>query len=208
MPSPTRRDALRVAAALLTGVAGCSGESSSSSSYPSEPTGNVAFDPESHRLRNPEPIPLVWTGERPTATDDESHYHFSGRFFVAGAADVSEVGFADVSGADAARDFLDATDYDSETVYVEQSLVDECFTTTLCHVEWSESDVQTSYARTYRDADVACETDARDAVATLIRIPEAFDPREVNSYGSSRGTAPCSVRNDRRRRPRQEDERR
>jgi hypothetical protein len=196
MPSPTRRDALHAAAALLTGAAGCTGESSSSSSYPTDSTGNLAFDPESYRLRNPDPTPAVWTGERPTQTDEERHLHADSHFFLTGPESADGVGFADVDGADAARDFLESTDYDSTTVYVEQASIRECYTTTLCHVEWSTTEIETSYARAYRDVDVACEADARDMVATLIRIPEAFDPSEVNGYGRGTGSASCERHNE------------
>jgi len=208
MPSTTRRTALSVAAALLTGAAGCSGETSSESSYPSESTGNIAMDPEWRRLRRSDRGPLLWTGDRPTTTDDEGHVHARGHFFVTSADEVSNVGIAGVDGADTARAFLEETDYDSATVYVEHSSIRECFTTNLCHVEWSESDIKTSYAREYRDADVACETDARDTLATLIRIPAAFDPTDINGYGSSRGSASCAVRNDHLRQRRNESERR
>jgi hypothetical protein len=203
----TRRRALRGAAALLAGVTGCAGEESASSSYPPETVGNVAYDPESAGLRDPDHGPVVWTGARPTtaADEDEDEDEWRGRpwdrhIFVADADDAAAVSVADVSGADDARTFLAATDYDEATVYVERTAIRACFAQDLCHVRWSETDVHTSYARYYRDADVACETDARDTVVTLIRIPEAFDPSDVNGYGSSRGSGTCERRNERLRR--------
>jgi len=198
MPSITRRRALSGAVALLTGFAGCSGESSSSSSYPPEDVANVAFDPESYSLRNPRPEPTVWTDERPTPDEEGNHYW--NHVFVTSADDAATVSFANVPGAADARDFIDSTDYDAATVYVEQSTVQECFAPELCHVRWSETDVHTSYARRYRDADVACETDAEDVVATLVRIPAVLDPDDISSYGSSHGSGTCERRNERIRR--------
>jgi len=200
MPSSTRRRALRGVATLLVGVgaAGCSGEGSSSSSHPPDATGNVAFGPESYSLRNPEHEPIVWTGERPTTVDDDDGRSrpWGHHFFVADADDVAAVSVADVEGAEGAREFLAATDYDAATVYVERVGIRECFTQELCHVRWSKTEIDTSYARYYRDADVACETDARDVLVTLIRIPEAFDPSDVSGYGSSRGSGSCERRNE------------
>jgi hypothetical protein len=204
MPSITRRRALSGAAALLTGFAGCSGESSSSSSYPPEDVDNVAVDPESYSLRTRGDDPLMWTGERPTPRDDEERSHYRHHTFVTSAGAAADVSFAAVPGADEARAFLDDTDYDAATVYVEQWRVRECFAPKLCHVRWSETDIDTSYSRRYRDADVACETEAEDTIATLIRIPAAFDPSEVNSYGSSYGSGTCEERNERIRRRRNE----
>jgi hypothetical protein len=200
MPSTTRRRALHGAAALLAGVAGCSGESSSSSGYPSEATGRVAVDPASYRLRNPDRGPVVWTGPRPTTDAGAERRRYDDHFFVArtaDAADAADVSVADVPGADGARGFLADTDYDDATVYVEQWLVGECFTPELCHVRWSRTDIDTSYSRRYRDVDVACGADARDTLAVLIRLPEPFDPSEVSGYGSSRGSASCERRNER-----------
>ncbi|GAB6860890.1 hypothetical protein ACFR97_00225 [Haloplanus litoreus] len=204
MPSTTRRRALQGAVALVAGFAGCSGESSSSSSHPSDPSGNVALNPESYSLRNPALAPTVWTGDRPTPEDDAERSHRRTHLFVTSPDEAATVGFADVDGADAARDFLDATDYDAATVYVEQWPVDECFAPDLCSIQWSENDVETNYSRRYRDADVACEADARDVVATLVRIPEAFDPSGVDSYGSSHGSGTCERENERIRRRRNE----
>lgn len=206
MPSITRRRALHGAVALLTGFAGCSGETSSSSSYPPEEVGNVAVDPESYSLRNPAREPLVWAGERPTPDADGPSNYWTHEF-VTGPDDAADVSFADVPGVDEARDFLDATDYDTTTVYVEQSTVQECFAPELCHVRWSETDIHTSYARHYRDADVACETDAENTVATLIRVPAVIDPSDVNGYGSSHGSGTCERRNERIRRRRNESRR-
>ena len=197
MPSTTRRRVLSGAAALLTGFAGCSGESSSSSSYPPEDIENVAVDPESYSLRNPDDGPTVWTGERPTQRDDEERSHYRHHTFVTSADDAAGVSVADVPGAGEARAFLDETAYDAATVYVEQRLVGACFTADLCHVRWSTTQIDTSYARRYRGVDVACGADDRDTLAVLIRLPEPFDPGEVNGYGSSRGSASCERRDER-----------
>jgi len=214
MPSPTRRRALHGVAAALAGVAlaGCSGESSSTSSHPPDATGTVAFDPDSYSLRNDGREPILWSGERPTtepdATEDEErvrpwdHHHF-----VADADDAAAVSIADVDGAAGARAFLDSTDYDAATVYVERVGIRECFAQDLCRVRWSETEIDTDYTRYHRDADVACETDERDVLVTLIRVPEDFDPIDVHSFGSSRGSGTCERSNEhfRRRRNGTED---
>lgn len=209
MPSPTRRRALHGAATVLAGgvLAGCSGESSSTSTHPAEAPGNVAFDPESYSLRNSGREPILWSGERPTtepdADDDEERIRPWGHhLFVADAEDAAAVSVANVDGAAGAREFLDSTDYDAATVYVERAAIRECFAQDLCHVRWSETEIDTDYTRYHRDADVACETDARDVIVTLIRIPEDFDPSDVNSYGSSRGSGTCERSNDHLRRRR------
>jgi hypothetical protein len=200
MPSITRRRTLFGAVALLTGFAGCSGESSSSSAHPPEATGNVALNPESYTLRNPDLAPTVWTGNRPTPREGEDRVHRRHHTFVTSADDAGAVAFADVDGVAGARDFLEATDYGAATVYVEQWTIGACFAPDLCSIQWSESDIQTNYTRRYRDADVRCGADDEDVLATLIRIPEAFDPSGINGYGSSYGSGTCERENERLRR--------
>jgi hypothetical protein len=199
MQSPTRRRALHGAAALLAGVAGCS---ASQSSGPGDPVGDeesVALDPETYSLRNPGSGPALWFGDRPTVDEDDPgpwrHHDF-----VTDAERAADVAVADVDGAAGAREFLTATEYDTSTVYVERVEIRACFAQDLCYVRWSATDIETSYTRYYRDADVACEAEARHTVATLIRLPEAFDPSDVSGYGSSRGSAPCERREERLRR--------
>ena len=101
MPSITRRRALYGAVALVTSFAGCSGETSSGSSYPPEDVDNVAIDPESYSLRNPRSEPTVWSGERPTPGEDGTN-HYWNHVFVTGPDDAAGVSFADVEGADGA----------------------------------------------------------------------------------------------------------
>ncbi|MDS0296217.1 hypothetical protein [Halogeometricum luteum] len=199
MPSTRRRFLLGAAATLLSGLAGCNGESYGSStaverSNRSDP-GPV---PDHYVLRNAGNEPPAWfvdpdeetTTERGTVPDRMRET----RGFVASETTADRLRFADVDGADAAREFVAATDFESETVYVETESVSECRTLSLCGVSWTGSSIHTDYGSTYRDADVACEADARDGVSTLIRIPEALDPDTVNSYGSGWSSRGCRLR--------------
>jgi hypothetical protein len=165
------------------------------SNDPDDMEGTVALDPATYRLRNPEQSPLVWSGEKPTPDGDgESRHVGRHHFFVTGPEDTASLSFAAVDGSGDARTFLSATDYDAATVYVEQQRVRECFTYDLCYVRWTDREIDTSYARRYRDPDVACETDAYDVVATLIRIPAAIDPERIRGYSSSTGSGACEER--------------
>ena len=117
--------------------------------------------------------------------DDWAHY------LVSNAEDASALTFADVDGAADARSFLDATDFSSQTIYVERHLVDECFRQRLCWARWTENNIETDYARILRDADVACEANAQVAVTYLIRLPVTLEPGQINSYSSGSGGGPC-----------------
>ncbi|QLG26799.1 hypothetical protein HUG10_04245 [Halorarum halophilum] len=190
----TRRDALRGVAALLPVVAGCN-DVDTPRSIPTEGRRgpeNVVVDPEHLTLRAPDESPVVWTATEETGTTDERSRRHVHRL-VADTETARRLRFDDRVDADDAREFLDATDYDAETVYVEQSRVGECFRTELCYVGWSADEVRTDYGRQLRDVSVSCEADARDTVATLVRIPDTLDPDEVRSHGSGMSSSGCHL---------------
>mgnify|MGYP006281434213 CR=1 FL=1 len=203
MPSDTPRSTRRrvlastVAALGLTALAGCSGSGSGSASSragpDAEPPEDALVSPPHVTLRGPATEPNVVRetaaeNETPspgTEIDDWAHY------VLANGADADAVTFADVDGADEAKRFLEATNFDSETVYVERHLVGECYRHQLCWVRWTDEMIETDYARTLRDADVACEADTRVAVTNLIRLPVALDPDQITSHSSGSGGGAC-----------------
>jgi len=209
MPSstqgPTRRRLLAATASLFCGtaLAGCGGSSSASGSARegpnAEPPDDALVDPPHVTLRSGDLQPLVRSGT-PTETADadasaagsrEPEIDSWAHHLVASDEAAAALTVADVDGADEAREFLDATDFGSETVYVERHLVGECYLQELCWVRWTDSAIETDYARVLRDADVACEADARDVVTKLIRLPAALDPDSVSSYSSGSGGGRC-----------------
>lgn len=208
MPSstqrPTRRRLLAATASIFCGtaLAGCGGGSSSASGSaregPSaEPPDDALVDPPHVTLRSGDLQPLVRSGtptETATASAEgsrEPKIDGWAHHLVASDEAAAALTVADVDGADEARAFLDATDFDAETVYVERHLVGECYLHELCWIRWTDSKIETDYARILRDADVACEADARDVVTKLIRVPAALDPEQISSYSSGSGGGRC-----------------
>lgn len=210
MSPRTRRQTLHGAAALLAAFAGCSGESSHSSShgpgredYPE----NVELDPETYSLRNPTGGPAVRRRPETTSEDDDragrdedERRRVHDYWFVASTADAKDLVYADVDGAAEARRFVEGTDFDSETIFVYQQTVGECYRLELCYVGWSADEIDTRFGRLYRDAHVACEVENEDAVATMIRIPEAIDPNDVRGFSFGGSSGGCRIRPELRKR--------
>jgi hypothetical protein len=164
------------------------------SSPPRDPE-NVARDPEVLALRNAGPDPIVGVREadgegRGSDADDREHAQ---RGLLASPEAAALLEFSGIDGRERerARAFLDGTDYAEATVYADRRRVGECYRLRLCWVIWSESQVRTQYARTYRDWDVACSADRDARTLRLIRIPAALDPGAVSSYGSGVHTRGC-----------------
>ena len=194
--SPTRRRLLRSAAALVGvgSVAGCSGTGSSSSESVSngpnaDPPDDAVTDPPAVVLRAPQGVRVLRDETDETSeTDDPQEWRHN---LVADADTAASVSIADINGADEARGFLDQTDFETETVYVERHVVGECYEQRLCWIRWTEERVETSYARVLRPADVSCSADARVGVTHLIRLSDALDPDQVSRFSSSGGSGAC-----------------
>jgi hypothetical protein len=204
MPSLHRRRVLHGAVALLGALAGCSDAPTErdSAAVAGRPE-NTLYDPETVWLRSSErQRPLVWLPREETRAGDSSGDEETPQSlpedarhsaFVASRSDADRLRVADEEGADAVGRFVTETDFERQTLYVENNEVGACHAPELCSVAWSATEIDTEYARSFRDADVACRTDERDAVAAVIRIPDAIDPEEVNSHGSGWGRGCRSV---------------
>lgn len=111
-----------------------------------------------------------------------------------------------VDGAAEARKFVAETDFDRETIYLEQHPVRECYRHVLCYVTWDDSELETRYGQFLRGHDVACAADAKDALATFVRIPAALDPSVVERGGTGVSNGYCFAPPDERGRPTPRDD--
>jgi len=200
-PRPTRRRLIRSAAALVGAgaVAGCGGTAESSgtavSSPEADPPDDAVTDPASVVLRAPldEPV-LQEAGDGSDSDSDGESDPRAGEWrhnLVADAETAASMSVVDVDGAAEARRFLEETDFDAETVYVERHAVGECYDQRLCWVRWTDQRIETSYARVLRPAEAACSADVRVGVTHLIRLSAALDPDQISRFSSSGGSRPC-----------------
>jgi hypothetical protein len=200
MVSLTRRHLLHVATAIAGGLAGCSqftgGEASSTRSVSSGgsagPDADALTDPPMVRRRAAEqPIRL---GDR-ERTDSPGRDRLSSRdqYEVIDARSTADrLAVADGLDAEAVSSFVAATDFDSETLYLETRSVEECFRLRLCHISWQSDEVHTDYVRPLRPYDERCRADEHVFESRLIRLPVALDAESVRSYGSSiSGSSRC-----------------
>ncbi|USZ69826.1 hypothetical protein NGM10_17165 (plasmid) [Halorussus salilacus] len=198
MVPTTRRRLLSGSVALLAALAGCNGSRTSSTrSEPNRPE-NVERDPETRAIRMSGDGPAAWLpredrgdGATTDAADGETPpTRTRQRGFVASAEAAERLRLAEVDGAEEARRFVEATDFEAETVYFETHRVRECYELELCYVTWSATEIDTQYGSYHRDAEVECETeaesgeDAEETTAWFIRVPDDLDPEAVTSHGS------------------------
>lgn len=200
----TRRRTLQGAAALLTGLAGCGGSTSGSSrSNEMGPEDNVDLDPPNVALRHHRNEPPIWiddTRDSDTeSTTEQPWRRGTTRGLIASRETAQQLTIADIEGREEVLQFLEHTDFTQATLVLDATRVDECYHRDLCYVTWSATRYHTYYARHYREASVACSTDAHDGIAHLIRIPDTLDPDEVTGSGTGTTSGSCHEMIDRRR---------
>lgn len=207
MVPPTRRALLQGAAGLTVALAGCNSLTDDSTDpTPTASEDTIADGPASGSTTDPDVLLLrtnadrqpIWLGDsddeaddRPTAAERE---RWRDSVIVDDSARAERIRVADTADRDRVESFLAETDFEAETVYVEMGNVEECFRLTLCRISWTPTEISTDYSRRTRPYTERCEVDEWVLEARLIRIPDAIEEDDVNTYSSSIGGGSCDRR--------------
>jgi len=191
--SPTRRQVLHGAVPTVLGLTGCvssDGNESNDDTDPSrreadratvENSGRVS-DPSVVKPRNPDGRSVVEPPE-----DDPGDSFLIGSTEKADALQFQPgVPSEDVT---ATREFLNATDFSEETVYVTHIRPKSCYQYRIHSVSWRYTNIEYEYCSELRPPDEQCAADTRVGMALCFRLPAVVD-MDVHSGGSS-GHFPC-----------------
>ncbi|MEF8829743.1 MAG: hypothetical protein V5A49_11955 [Haloarcula sp.] len=202
MVPSTRRALLHGACGLATVLAGCSGMfegSDESTRTASENDGSAApgagseSDPDAVVTRVDADRQPVWlgNGSRPT---ENRHSRGIESEVIDTAAKADRLAVAEDVDRSLIEPFLDGTDFDTETVYIQSVTVEECFRLTLCQISWTTNKISTDYGRVSRPYDELCAAGNTVYAIWVIRIPDTLDADDINSYSSSIGGHGCDDR--------------
>jgi len=208
----TRRGVLLGAAGLLAGLAGCNEDTGDDGTpaqrsptdlgEPRDPGEDSTRDPEQYALRGDDGGgTIAWFAEDAESSEGgsvDSDTTTESRTIpprdrrdeglITDEATAATLSFSEVEGAEDARAFVEATDFDSESIYLHQTPIGDCYRLKLCSVSWGGEEVSLWYVSVLYDYDVACSSDERDTVATFVRIPAALDSDQpVDVERSNRG---------------------
>jgi hypothetical protein len=193
MPALTRRRALLSVASGIAMLAGCTGETDRATIE--QPPGERSIgDYEVRSVRDEDGTVLFYRGEElPTATDDErSRTARNARSSIVSEESLAELTFGDAPEAEKLQSFVEATDFDSSSLYLLSMPVKACYEIRLQSVAVERAELEASdlhphadFCRTYRPADVECEVDEIHTAGFAIRLPFAAE----QSTGSGRGMA-------------------
>ena len=175
MPDWSRRRALRtVAAAGSLALAGCSGEASHSTDPPPD-RGEPVSDYQVRFVRETD-------GDRLFETDDGSGDVPHEMEYLTGEDERDDLAFRSTTAATELRSFVDATDFEAESVFLLQRSIGECYQANLVTVYRESDGVDAGFCQELRPADVDCSAEAEDTVGVAIRLP--FTGDGFNSVGS------------------------
>ncbi len=177
----TRRSFLATSAIVLSGgMAGCTGDSSSSFSSQEVGGGRIPSD----ALEEYEYIHLRNSRAEPIITIDDTNRR--SRLLLVNDNDLDRITIAeDLKGSGEAKELLETTDFTSESVILHQRTVEECYLLHLEYVVARPDQYRIQFCQVLRDVDVSCRANVSVMQATLIRIPIAYDERPSSS-GSGR----------------------
>ena len=196
-PATPSRRALLIG--IAAGLAGCSGTESSTNEYP--PDGSLVTDYTVEIARSSTdapPITQAPTDDDGDADDASTPDPVSNRVLES-ESDAAELVFDDdAMNAAAARRLVAETNYASESVFVYQRPVGECYRLKVNYVTRADDgDPNVQLCRVIRDAGIDCERDAYDHEAVAVRLP--FPADEYNGFsvggGGSCDPAPQQSRN-------------
>lgn len=178
MPDWSRRRALHALTSAATlALAGCGGQTSSESSYPSP--GLRVTDYELQRVRDPQNRAVVQqreTEDEPTSEGNRLYDH------VTSEDGLESYKFAsDIDGAEALASFCQATNFESDSLFLHQLSVGACYAVELVDVRRESDGIMADFCRSLRPADVACRADEEATVALAIRLP--FSGEDFSGVG-------------------------
>jgi len=211
MGTHTRRRLLTAATTLIGGVAGCLGSRtvSRSSESSTERSGRripeqAATDPAVLFRRGDADRPPIrfvdedGDGDDGNGTDGPpwQHDHYTGTKVIDNAATADRLA-VDSDASDRAEStdlstFRSETDFENETLYLENRRLRQCYRLSLCYISW-DTGIETDYGRLLRPYDEPCAVDTRVFESRLIRLPVALDADEINRFGSSTSSSRCRL---------------
>ncbi|AOW80241.1 hypothetical protein HTSR_1059 [Halodesulfurarchaeum formicicum] len=175
----TRREALAAVTTGLVALAGCTG-SREVESEPDPDEKPVDFEFQSARLATGEPI-VEPEKRAETTVRPQRARHYSD--YLATAEDLDAVDFATNEAATKLRDYARETNFETESIFLWISGVDECHEIVLRQATVDDDgDPHLDFCRAVRSADVACSSERTHTVGFAVRLP--VDGRGVSGHGS------------------------
>jgi len=189
----SRRCVLAATGSISAVIAGCSGSESGSvdnATEGGEPLPSDEFDVVT--LRSDDDERFVYPSDEPPSSDDHVGPDNRSVEFVLSTQEASDLEI-DAPETEEARSFLDATDFDSESIIIEQRSIDDCYRRHLLSVQARSERIRTQYCRRLKPATAPCEADLTVMKAVFIRVQHAYDERPSRRSSGEHTSCPDQV---------------
>ncbi|SEQ25397.1 hypothetical protein [Natrinema salaciae] len=196
MPSApfSRRRLLTAGGGCLStlSLAGCAETRTSGSASESVDGGTVesTHEYESLSVRSAENTVFVYPNDDAAAdTGDGPESQLNARFLVIDS-DAASAMRIDGDATDA-RAFVEATDFDRESVFVDQRSIDDCYRRHLLGVRAHDDSVRTDYCRELKAPTTPCEAEKTVMEAVFVRINRPYEDHPSSRASSESGSCPA-----------------
>lgn len=199
MPSTlvSRRRLLAASGGCLSAAfAGClefSGSESVSGHAADSGTVESTHDYESLAVRAADETLVAYPSEDDAEANDEEARALHAGFFVVDEADAAALWIDPaVDEAAAARAFVEETDFERQSIVVEQRPIDDCYRRRLLGVRAADDSVRTDFCRELKAPTTPCEADETVVEATFVRVHRPYDERPSSRSSSEANGCPAS----------------
>ncbi|ADB60674.1 hypothetical protein Htur_1789 [Haloterrigena turkmenica DSM 5511] len=152
---------------------------------------------ESLSIRSADDTPVAYSSEDAAEDGDENREprHLD-TVFVTNEDDATALWFTDAAAdddVDTARAFVEETNFESETVVVDQRSIDDCYRRHLLGVRAADDEFRTSYCREMKAATEPCEADKTVVEAIFVRVHRPYGDPPSSRGSSERTTCPSDA---------------
>lgn len=194
MPSrfPTRRQLLGANAGCLSvALAGCSDVDLLSESANDDNAFGVTHEYESLSVRAGDERPVAYPDAEAATDDDQQGLDRYSGFYVIDPEEASALRLTvDGTDADDVREFLDATDFESESIVVNQRRIRDCYRRRILAVRADIDTVQTRYCSEQKAPATPCEAEKAVVEALFVRVHRSYNERPSSRMNSEEGSCP------------------
>ncbi|MEY7849891.1 hypothetical protein AB7C87_11920 [Natrarchaeobius sp. A-rgal3] len=202
MPSSecTRRRLIACGTGCLSAlVAGCTGtdtRETTSAEHEAREGGQPSPSDEYDllTLRSDDAEAIVYPSDEPPEDDDEYHAKLSRRRpqFIVDADDDADL-VIDSPDEPEARAFIEETDFEFESVVVEQRTIEDCYHRHVLSVQANEDNFRTEFCRSLKSPTTSCEADLEVMEALFFRVQRAYDDPPSSRSSSDSMSCPPTV---------------
>lgn len=136
--------------------------------------------------------PFVFESEADVPDDDRAF--FRGSFHVVSDEEAADLYVdAPADDADAIEQFVEATDFETQSIFVDQRTIGDCYDRVFLGAEASDGSLRTAYCRSLKSPTTPCAADREVMEAVIVRLGRPYDDPPSSRQSSEHGSCSPTV---------------